>query len=79
MQLNLGKIGIRDNPNGRQILKDGWWMKTGAVLLREFLRGYHGDRDRFAIIASYESAVNGRGIPDLDLSSYDDERIRQRV
>ncbi|SHK06372.1 hypothetical protein SAMN05421803_11348 [Nocardiopsis flavescens] len=42
----------------------GWVSDGGALLLRALLRSYHGRRSAFGHPADYESAVNGRGVPD---------------
>ncbi|MFI6056379.1 hypothetical protein ACIBCO_40785 [Streptomyces violascens] len=42
-------------------------LDDGATLLAEFRDSYFGRRSDFATIGAYESAVNGRGIPDMDI------------
>lgn len=55
-------------PGYREVVADGWFTADdGAVLLRAFYEGYHGDRGSFRFVEDYEAAVNGRGIPDSDL------------
>ncbi|GAA2483974.1 hypothetical protein [Winogradskya humida] len=48
---------------------EGWTRDDrGAWLLRRFLATYSGSPDAFTDLTGYEAAVNGRGIPDLDLT-----------
>ena len=54
-------------PGYRAVVNGGWEIDDGAVLLRRFHKSYHGDRERFHDVTSYESAVNSRGIHDQDL------------
>lgn len=55
-------------PGYQTVVADGWLtQEDGAVLLRAFREGYHGDRASFQYVEDYEAAVNGRAIPDLDL------------
>src|SRR5262245_30429324 len=64
----LEGLSTADFPLGfEKIVDAGWLVDDDAVLLRRFLDSYHGDRGRFADVVGYEAAVNGRGIPDLDL------------
>ncbi|MGW6977445.1 hypothetical protein [Streptomyces sp. NPDC054952] len=51
-------------------------MLDGDVtLLAEFRDSYFGERSSFPNAGSYELAVNGRGIPDLDIELTGAERI----
>ncbi|MET7993368.1 hypothetical protein ABZU76_20965 [Amycolatopsis sp. NPDC005232] len=52
----------------RGVIERGWITVDGAHLLEAWYRSYFGDRDRFSEVIDYEAAVNGRGIPDLDLT-----------
>ncbi|MFC0548099.1 hypothetical protein [Kutzneria chonburiensis] len=63
------------------IFDDRWFELDGAVLLKGWHASYHGDRARFTDTTGYELAVNGRGIPDLDLAEEGEaraERLRGR-
>ncbi|MFD0522910.1 hypothetical protein [Paractinoplanes durhamensis] len=52
----------------RGAVDDGWTVdERGAWLLRRFLATYSGSPSAFSDVTGYEAAVNGRGIPDLDL------------
>jgi hypothetical protein len=59
---------------GRSVIEDGWVLDDGAALLVAFRRSYFGSRSAEAV--DWELAVNGRGIPDDDITVYADERIR---
>jgi hypothetical protein len=51
----------------RAAVADGWTVDgRGAFLLRRFLAGYSGAPA--TDVTGYEAAVNGRGVPDLDLA-----------
>ncbi|MFE9404924.1 hypothetical protein ACFYNY_24780 [Streptomyces sp. NPDC006530] len=50
-------------------------LDDGANLLAAFRDSYFGRRSDFADMGSYESAVNGRGIPDMDIQSLGPESI----
>lgn len=50
------------------VVRQGWRIVDGAVLLSSWYESYHGDRSTFSETMDYEVAVNGRGIPDLDLT-----------
>ncbi|MFL6113461.1 MAG: hypothetical protein ACJ786_19185 [Catenulispora sp.] len=65
----VGDLGDGDAVQGFRELLDGGWFRDdeGAVLIRQLFQGYFGERSRFANVAGYESAVNGRAIPDLDI------------
>jgi hypothetical protein len=64
----------------RQAVGEGWVRsECGAWLLKQFLATYSGLRISFADITGYEAAVNGRGVPDLDLRSDGIERARDLV
>jgi hypothetical protein len=53
----------------RQTVDDGWTRdERGAWLLRDFAATYHGSAEAFVDLTAYEAAVNGRGVPDLDLT-----------
>ncbi|MGK5558354.1 hypothetical protein ACSNOI_42815 [Actinomadura kijaniata] len=47
-----------------------------AVLLAAFRRSYRGTRSWLGGTVDWELAVNGRGIPDEDLTAHGDERVR---
>jgi hypothetical protein len=54
----------------RRAVEDGWTTdERGAWLLRRLLATYHGSPEAFSDTTGYEAAVNGRAIPDLDLSA----------
>ena len=54
----------------REAVNDGWVRAaTGAWLLKRFLVTYGGSLSSFPDLTSCEATVNGRGVPDLDLSS----------
>jgi hypothetical protein len=58
-------------------LSEGWVVDgTGAHLLELFRRGYFGARDSFTDLTAYEAAVNGRGVPDWDLTEKGAERVQ---
>jgi hypothetical protein len=57
------------------LLSDGWVVVDDAVLLSGWLESYYGRRAGFARTMSYELAVNGRGIEDLDLTEGGEARI----
>ena len=58
-------------------ISEGWVVdETGAYLLKLFRRGYFGSRDSFTDVTGYEAAVNGRGVPDLDLSEEGAARVQ---
>jgi len=58
-------------------ISEGWVVdETGAYLLKLFRRGYFGSRDSFTDLTGYEAAVNGRGVPDLDLSEEGAARVQ---
>jgi hypothetical protein len=51
----------------RSAVADGWTVdERGAFLLRRFLATYSGSPE--TDVTGYEAAVNGRGVPDLDLA-----------
>lgn len=45
----------------------GWTVVDDAVLLISWYKSYFGERSEFPETIDYEAAVNGRGIPDMDL------------
>ncbi|GGK88736.1 hypothetical protein [Mangrovihabitans endophyticus] len=54
----------------RKAVDDGWVSdQRGAWLMRHFRATYFGSPEAFRDVTGYEAAVNGRGIPDLDLAS----------
>ncbi|WP_199510608.1 hypothetical protein [Nucisporomicrobium flavum] len=57
------------------VVKQGWRVVGGAVLLSAWYDSYHGDRSTFPHVMDHEVAVNGRGIPDLDLTEAQRERV----
>ncbi|RFU41154.1 hypothetical protein DZF91_13320 [Actinomadura logoneensis] len=59
---------------GRSIIEDGWVLEEGAALLVAFRKSYFGTRSAGTV--DWELAVNGRGIPDDDITAHGDERIR---
>ncbi|WP_273938064.1 hypothetical protein [Kutzneria chonburiensis] len=59
------------------IFDDRWFELDGAVLLKGWHASYHGDRARFTDTTGYELAVNGRGIPDLDLAEEGEARAER--
>jgi hypothetical protein len=66
-----------DVPEGfREVVAGGWLSDDGAMLLRRFRDSYFGDRARFTDILGYEIAVNGRGVPDLDITVGGRDRAR---
>ncbi|MEU8359257.1 hypothetical protein AB0C27_24900 [Nonomuraea sp. NPDC048882] len=59
-------------------LREGWMRdETGAWLLRSFKSSYFGPHCSPGDVAGYEASVNGRGIPDIDLSSTGVQRARE--
>ena len=74
IQASLEALSADDVPPGfEEIVDAGWVVDRDAVLLRLLLESYHGDRARFTSIFGYEVAVNGRGIPDMDLDLGDSD------
>ncbi|GAA4234877.1 hypothetical protein GCM10022254_40810 [Actinomadura meridiana] len=61
----------------RTIVDEGWVMEDGANLLAALRDAYFGDRKRSATVGHYESAVNGRGIPDDDINASGPDRVCQ--
>jgi len=59
------------------VFDDSWFELDGAVLLKGWHANYHGDRARFTDTTGYELAVNGRGIPDLDLAEVGEARVER--
>ena len=57
----------------------GWAVTDGVTLLASWRKSYFGSRSRFRELIDYEIAVNGRGIPDLDLTEMGVNRVRQLV
>lgn len=57
------------------VIDEGWVRDDGAILLAAFRASYFGERSTFRTIGDYELAVNGRGIPDLDLETQGPERV----
>lgn len=66
----LSDVSRGDVPDGFLRTVDEGWMRDerGAWLLRDFLATYHGSPKAFNDLTGYEAAVNGRGVPDLDLA-----------
>jgi hypothetical protein len=61
----------------RSALREGWVRdEQGAWLLKRFLETYSGSRAAFTDLTGYEAAINGRAIPDLDLTNHGYERAR---
>ena len=56
-------------------LSRGWVVVDDAILLRSWHESYYGKRARFPEIIDYEAAVNGRGIPDVDLAEVGEARV----
>jgi hypothetical protein len=54
-------------PEYQESLRKGWMRNDGAILLRAFHASYHGNWTQPFEMIDYEIAVNGRGIPDMDL------------
>jgi hypothetical protein len=61
----FGTVSQDDVPaEWRPVLKSGWTVVDGAVLLTGWYESYFGQRSGFLETMDYEIAVNGRGIPD---------------
>lgn len=61
-------------------LDDGWVVdEAGAHLLKAFHRGYGGHRENFSDVTAYEAAVNGRAVPDVDLTEIGVARVQALV
>lgn len=75
---SLSEAGLHDLPDlFRLAVREGWVRdERGAWLLKQFLATYSGSREDFTDLTGYEAAVNGRGIPDLDIMSQGIERAR---
>jgi hypothetical protein len=72
----VGAEGVGDTSAGdlpavfQAAIDDGWTVdERGAWMLRRFRATYHGSPESFTDLTGYEAAVNGRGIPDLDLTT----------
>ncbi len=64
----------------RAAVDEGWVVdETGAHLLKLFRRRYHGNRDLFTDLTGYEAAVNGRGVPDMDVTERGAARVQVLV
>ena len=61
----------------RAVVDEGWEMEGDAALLVGFRESYFGERSRFSTTGGYETAVNGRGIPDLDIAELGEECIHR--
>ncbi|MFJ9779104.1 hypothetical protein ACIRSS_05950 [Amycolatopsis sp. NPDC101161] len=57
------------------VVRQGWRIIDGALLLSRWYDSYHGDRSTFSQVVDYEVAVNGRGVPDLDLTEGRNKRV----
>ncbi|MFF4594456.1 hypothetical protein [Amycolatopsis sp. NPDC001319] len=57
------------------VVEQGWVTVDDAHLLEAWYQSYFGNRGRFSAVIDYEAAVNGRGIPDLDLSGTGEPRV----
>jgi hypothetical protein len=71
----VGEESLRDGTGGelpglfRLAVDDGWTVdERGAWLLLRFRDTYFGSPGNFTDVTGYESAMNGRAIPDLDLT-----------
>lgn len=75
---SLRDVSQAEVPNSfRGAVQEGWTVDdTGAYLLKAFRRTYFGDRSSFVDVTSYEAAVNGRGIFDMDISEKGAARAR---
>jgi hypothetical protein len=62
-------------PEFQAPISRGWVVVDGATLLRAWYESYFGERSRFSEIIDYEVAVNGRGIPDIDLIEMGQARV----
>lgn len=72
----LGTINATDRfAPLNEVVDAGWVMDEGATLLSSFRESYFGDRESFHGIGIYEAAVNGRGIPDSDVTEVGGEQI----
>jgi hypothetical protein len=61
-------------PQLAEVVDEGWFELDGAYLLKAWHASYHGPRFDDT---SYEIAVNGRGIPDLDLTEIGAARAKR--
>jgi hypothetical protein len=52
-----------------ETLEAGWIESDGSWFLSKFRDEYHGSKSQFTDHTGYESAVNGRSIPDADATS----------
>lgn len=59
----------------RRVVRDGWMLDDGAAVLVRFRKSYFGIRSSFPNIGTYESAVNGRGMPDGNLVESGFDRV----
>jgi hypothetical protein len=73
--------GWNDVPSRcREVVAEGWIRDAeGAVLLCALLRSYHGRRSAFIDVRSYEAAVNGRAVPDMDLPVMGPQRVEMLI
>ncbi|NVI92014.1 hypothetical protein [Actinomadura sp. BRA 177] len=59
----------------RAVVEEGWITEGGARLLVAFRDSYFGDRSKFSTVGEYETAVNGRGIPEDGIESSGQEKV----
>ncbi|MEU5535288.1 hypothetical protein [Streptomyces sp. NPDC020362] len=61
----------------RDVVRAGWVLDDGALVLAELRSGYVGaGRSGFTDVIHYEATVNGRGMTDYDLPRGGPERAR---
>jgi hypothetical protein len=75
---SLNRVSEADLPEPfRRATSEGWLRdEHGAWLLKYFLETYSSSPAAFADVTGYEAAVNGRGVPDIDLTSDGLDRAR---
>jgi hypothetical protein len=62
-------------PELQGVVSRGWVVIEHATLLAAWYESYFGERSRFPETMDYEVAVNGRGIPDMDLVEIGEARV----
>jgi len=72
----LGDDPVQEDlmPALTSVVDQGWFELDGAYLLKAWHESYYGPRQD---VKSYEFAVNGRGIPDLDIEEAGDARAKR--
>lgn len=82
--LEIGAMEILDSLIAEDVsmsdaraIRRGWAVRDEGNVLVSRYATYHGNRDRFTSPMAFEAAVNGRAIPDFDLTNLDGAERRQ--